>query len=59
MLLIVPIAEWLEGRDGKQGVAGPTPGGGLHYHFEFFAYGTLSHLCEDHTNEIKHDIHPE
>ena len=33
-----PIAEWLEGYAGKQGVAGSIPGGGIHYHFAFFAY---------------------
>ena len=59
MLISLPIAEWLEGHAGKQGVAGLIPGGGIHYHFEIFAYGTLSHPDEDHTNEIKHDIHPE
>ena len=33
-----PIAESLEGHAGKQGVAGSIPGGGILYHFEFFAY---------------------
>ena len=34
-----PIAERLKRHvhAGKQGVAGSMPGGGLHYHFEFFA----------------------
>ena len=42
MSLTVPmIAEWLEGCAGKQRVAGSIPGGGIHYYFEFFAYGTL------------------
>ena len=41
MSVTVPIAEWLEGDAGKQEVAGSLPGGGIHYHFEFFAYGTL------------------
>ena len=60
MSLSLPIAEWLEGHAGKQGVAGSIPGGGIHYHFEIFAK-TERHLHpgEDHTNEIKHDIHPE
>ena len=30
-----PIAAWLEGHAGKQGVAGSNPGGGIGYHFEF------------------------
>ena len=55
----VPIAGWLEGFAGKQGVACSIPGGGIHFHFEFFAYGTCSHLGEDHTNEIKRDNYPE
>ena len=41
MSLTVPVAEWLEGHAGKQGVAGSIAGGNIHYHFEFFAYGTL------------------
>ena len=32
------IAEWLKRHAGKQGVAGSIPGGGIKYHFEFFAY---------------------
>ena len=36
-----PIAEWLEGHAGKQGVAGSIPSWGIHYHFEFFANGPL------------------
>ena len=32
---IAPIAEWLEGFAGKQGVAGSIPGGVINYHFEF------------------------
>ena len=57
--LTVPTAEWLEGLAGKHGIVGSSPRGDIHYHFEFFAYGTWLHLGEDHTNEIKHDIHPE
>ena len=34
MLLTVPIAEWLERRTGKQGVAGSIPGA-TYFHFEF------------------------
>ena len=41
MLISLPIAEWLEWHAGKQGVAGSIPGGGIHYHFEIFANGTL------------------
>ena len=41
MSISLPIAEWLEGYAGKQGVAGSIPGGGIHYHFEIFANGTL------------------
>ena len=54
MSLTVPIAEWLEGHTGKQGVAGSIPGGGIHYHFEFFASERCSHLGVDHTNEIQY-----
>ena len=59
MSISLPIAEWLEGHARKQGVAGSIPGGGIHYHFEIFSNGRCSHPGEDHTNEIKHDIHPE
>ena len=59
MSLTVPRAEWLEGHAGKQVVAGSIPGGGTHYHFDFFAYGSSSHFGEGHRNEIKHDIHPD
>ena len=41
MSISLPIAEWLEGHAGKQGVAGSIPDGGIHYHFEIFANGTL------------------
>ena len=41
MSISLPIAEWLEGHSGKQGVAGSIPGGGIPYHFEIFANGTL------------------
>ena len=41
MSISLPIAEWLEGHAGKQGVASSIPGGGIHYHFEIFANGTL------------------
>ena len=41
MSISLPIAEWLEGHARKQGVAGSIPGGGIHYHFEIFANGTL------------------
>ena len=44
MSISLPIAEWLEGHAGKQGVAGSIPGGGIHYHFEIFANGTLFHI---------------
>ena len=33
----VPIAKWLEGHAGKQGVACSITGGGIYYPFEFFA----------------------
>ena len=59
MSISLPIAEWLEGHAGKQGVAGSIPGWGMHYHFDNFAKGKLFTPGEDHTNEIKHDIHPE
>ena len=41
MSISLPIAEWLEGHAGKQGVAGSIPGGGINYHFKIFANGTL------------------
>ena len=50
----VSIAEWLERRALKQGVAGSIPGWGTHFLFEFFAY-----FGEAYTNETKHDIYPE
>ena len=59
MSISLPIAEWLEEHAGKQGVAGSISGGGIHYHFKFSPTKRCSHPGEDHTNEIKHDIHPE
>ena len=56
MSISLPMADWLEGHAGKQGVAGSIPRGGIHYHFEIFANGTL---FTSRTNEIKHDIHRE
>ena len=41
MLISLPIAEWLEGRAGLQGVAGSILGGGINYYYEIFANGTL------------------
>ena len=41
MSISLQVAEWLEGHAGKQGVAGSIPGGGIRYHFEIFANGTL------------------
>ena len=42
MSISLPIAEWLEGHARtEQGVAGSIPGGGIRYHFEIFANGTL------------------
>ena len=59
MSISLPMAEWLEGHSGKQGVAGSIPGGGIHYHFEISLTELCSHPGKDHTNEIKHNIHPE
>ena len=59
MSLTVPIAEWLEGSAGKQGIAGSIPCEGIHNHFGFSLTERCLHLGEDYTNEIKHDIHPE
>ena len=53
----LPIAEWLAGHSGKQGVAGSIPGEGIHYHFEIFYNVNLFTSRTKHTNEIKHDIH--
>ena len=52
------MAEWLEVHAWKQGITGSIPGGGRDYHFEFFD-SLWSQLGDDHTNEIKHEIHPE
>ena len=41
---------------GKRLVAGSIPAGDLHFHCEFSRF---SKLDEAHTNEIKHNIHPE
>ena len=51
MSLTVPIAEWLEQRAGKQGVAGSIPGGVIYFHFEFFAYVPWLQLGEAYTNK--------
>ena len=59
MSISLPIAEWLEGHTGKEGVAGSNPGGGIHYHLKVSLTERCSHPGEDHTNEIKNDIHPE
>ena len=59
MLISLPIAEWLEGHAAKQGVAVRFPAEAYIIILKF----SLTELCsqpgEDHTNEIKHDIHPE
>ena len=49
------VAGSIPGYARKQGVAGSIPGGGTYFHFAL----TYSQLGEDHTNEIKHHIHPE
>ena len=59
MSISLPIAEWIEGHARKQGVAGSIPGGGIHYHLKFSLTERCSHPGEYHTNEVKHDIHPE
>ena len=35
------VAEWFERDAGKRRVAGSIPGGGIYFHFEFFAYFPL------------------
>ena len=50
------IKEWLELHAEKQVAAGSLPGGGGTY---FTLASRCSQLGEDHTNEIKHVIHPE
>ena len=42
---------------GKQWAPDSIPGGGIYFHFEFFAYFPM--LGEAYINENKHDIHPE
>ena len=42
MSISLPIAEWLGGHAGNQGVAGSIPGEGIHYHFEIFAKATFT-----------------
>ena len=41
MLLTGSVAKWLEGHAGKRGVAGSITGGGIYFHFEFFAWFPL------------------
>ena len=53
------MAEWLERSAGKQVVAGSIHDGGTYFHFEFSLTSRCLQLGEDHTNEIKYDIHPE
>ena len=53
-------AEWLEQLAGKQVVARSIPGGGTHFHFEYFSLNSrFSQFGDAYTNEIKHEIHPE
>ena len=59
MLLIVPIAEWLERHAGKQEVAGSIPGGGIFFILISSLISRCSQLSEAYTNDIKHDIRPE
>ena len=51
------MADWLERRAWKQGVAGSIPREGTCFHFEFSLTFRCSQLGEDHSNEIKCDIH--
>ena len=53
-----PIAEWLEGHAGKQGVAVSIPVEAYIIILNFSLISRLLQLDEDHTNGIKHDIHP-
>ena len=50
----VPIAKWLEINAGKQ-----FPAEAHIFILNFALTPRCSHLGEDHTHEIKHDIHPE
>ena len=59
MSLTVAIVEWLELHTGKQAIAASIPGGGTYFHLNFALTFRCSQLSEDHTNEIKNDIHPE
>ena len=44
MSISLPIAEWLEGQAGKQGIAGSIPGGGIRYLFEIFSSRNVVHI---------------
>ena len=58
MSISLPIADSLEGHAGKQRVAGSIPGGAYIIILKFSLTERCSQNDEDHTNEIKHDIHP-
>ena len=53
------MAEWLSSWLAEQEDRGSIPGGGIHYILKFSLTERCSYPGEDHTNEIKHDIHPE
>ena len=59
MSISLPIAEWLERRSGKQKSRVRFPAEAYNIILKFPLTERCSHPGEDHTNEIKHDIHPE
>ena len=59
MSISLPIAEWLEGHAGKQGSRVRFPAEAYIIILKFSLTERCSHPGEDHTNEIKHDIHLE
>ena len=59
MLIYLPIAEWFEEHAGKGGARVRFPAEACIIILEFSLTERCSHPGEDHTNEIKHAIHPE
>ena len=59
MSLTVLIAVWLEGHAGKQGALVRFSAKACIIILKFSLTESCSHLGKDHSNEIKHEIHPE
>ena len=59
MSISLPIADWLEGDAEKQGSWVRFPAEAYIIILKFSLTERFSHPGEDHTNEIKHETHPE